>query len=581
MKRFFFLLLIISANYISFAQVQGTVKEDPDVENLVTLGNSYLNKGDFLSAAQTFEIGAEKPLCTKTTLCYYMAGYSWYRQDEPDKAKEWFNKLLRNYPLSNYKEDAKYHKALILMKGEDNALRELGLDMMLRVSEMTDNFKLKKDALNAAKQFLFYVYDEKFVNVYYLFVNDKFRPIVMEAICHHLAERKDGDQINKKIDEYLKDGGKPTRYLVALKKQYGGANVAMDDQINIAVFMPFYLNQSDTSIKIPKNSQRALELYQGMKMALDTLSGSYNKKIRLKIFDTRKDSFLVKEQLAQLDEFMPDIIMGDIITRSTIPISRWAENNQVTQFVLLNPSDELIKDRSQVFLTHPSISTHGKKMAEFIFNKKGLKKLVVLYDSGTISSSIFSSFKESYQGLGGEIVEYKVSQVYDVAQKELEKIIKELKYKKFDAVFAPWSREEHAGLTLSLLNLHDIETRVFGSPDWEYFEAIDPDLKTRFNLTFSTFYFEKNDSVAYEDLKNQYIQDYGNYPTKYVVQGFDILNYILKMAKEINPFVPMPEVFRSAPMIKTIHQDVEYDGFQDNQRVTFLRFSDGRYIKVN
>lgn len=545
-----------------------------------------MKSGHTLDAAQTFEIAAERPMSQTKTTAIYLAGQAWFNLEEYERAKRWFNLLIENYPKSTYVEDASYHKAWILMSTDDNTFRELGLDLMFEIASRTTDNRMKKDAEAAIKYHLFNVYDGRFAEIYYQYVREEHKLIVLEAICHHLAAADDSEMINVRIDDYIADGGKPSRYLIALKRrnsQGGGNNISLTEELRIAVILPMHLEYMDTATVVPSKCRRAMEMYEGMKMAIDSGMQDYSRTVIVKAFDSKRDTGVVSGILEKLDAYMPDVIIGDISTRTAKKISHWAEENHVLHFVPLNPDPSITKEKENIFLTHPSIETHGRAMADYIVTGLRKKKIVAFVDGSKIARQQFDAFKAQMDSLGGKVIRKMVPNYVDKDNAPaIISIVRSLYGNSFDGVYIPISSEEVAGLIISRLNdkYKPIETQVFGSPDWEYFDAIDGELKSEYGLVFSTPYYDQSDSLAMDEFRDTYIYEYGTFPTQFVVQGYDIMNYILATFENSNDVLAPNEMIRSAPNYYGIHQTINYKGKQDNQVVTLVRYVDGKLKKV-
>jgi ABC-type branched-subunit amino acid transport system substrate-binding protein len=287
--------------------------------------------------------------------------------------------------------------------------------------------------------------------------------------------------------------------------------------------------------------------------------------------------------LDSLSRFNPDIIVGDIRTSLAAAISDWAEAHRVIHLIPRNPLDELIKNKRYTFLIHPSLSTHGSQMARYLADVRGKRSILVFNDNSYFSSRFAGSFietlKKDYPMVS--VTEKIVPNEYRALRDNLKSYMKGAAGAGYDAVYVPLSSEEAAGLIISQLKYYHSKADLVGGPDWEMFTVIDPELKSEYNLEYSTFYFEKNDSLALNELNQHCLQEYGYRPSKYTVQGFDIMCYILEAAKGMNGVTDPVEVLRNMPVYHGIHEDIYVGQGQDNQKINVVRFQNGRIDKVN
>ena len=587
LKQISILFLLVCLSGALFAQ-KGDIPDDLKTRELLSLGKRYLRTENYTGAVESFELAISRDFNRLTTTCIYLAGISNYKVGNGERAKIHFNRIIHNYPDSKYAEDAKYHKALLLLKSKDNSLKELGLDLMFDLTIKAKNKTIRGEALDAARNFLFSVFDKQFVEVYYLFAHENFRTYVLEAVCYHLIQNDEEHIAQSKIKAFEEGGGTLTRYLSALKR--GNVNQKEttpesegSKEVRIAIMLPFLTYLGDTSLKVPKDSERALELYEGMKMAAnDYVTGSgKNKSVRIKVYDTRKDTVIIAKQLTDLGTFLPDIIIGDISSRANQPISAWAEAHKVAQFIPLNPSEKLVEGKTNIFLTHPSLVTHGSSLADFAYKKMGHKAVVIFYDSSPVSTTMSEAFEKKIDSLGGRVIKKKISWDFGANEKLIPEMVRSLRSQVFDAVYIPVAQEENAGLIISQLNYYGISTQVLGSPDWSTFSAIDEEQKTRFKLTYTTVFYENNDSIGSQDLKIRYLESFNNFPNPHVLQGYDIMAYILKTSTIYDPYLPFELLISEQKVYHGLSQDIFFNEHQDNQKTNIVQHKDGRVFKIN
>ena len=576
------ILSIITLFTVGVVYAQGSIPRDFETEKLLEQGKKLLQTNNYEEAGHTLELAAENPLNQATTSSIYLAGISWFKAGKPQRSKVLFNRLIKDYPDSKYLFKAKYHKALIQIESNGTSLKELGLDMLFILADNSDDPEVKKDALNSARHYMFYEFDAEFLEGYHRFVVPEHEDIVLEALCYQLFEGGAEMQALQKIDAYEESHGRPTRYMSILKQKISHPNKFIHDELRIAIMMPFFLQLEDSTGGIPAPTKRALELFEGMKMALDSSQKDLANKVKIKVLDTQKDTFRIQEQLDDLESFGPDLIIGEITTSSSSYISRWAEDNMTPQLVVLNPSDRLAKGKDYTFLTHPSRSTHGKMMADHLFTEKEYKKVVVVYDDSPITLTMAQAFMTQFDTLGGTSLPKKIpARFTEESQFDIEKIIRGIERLDFDAIYLPLTSEVSAGYVIGQLNkIEEFQTHIIGSPDWDNFNAIDDELKEKFHLTYSSVFFEKNDTLSYPLFKRGFIMEYGKYPSDMVVKGYDIMKMVLAFNKTREPYQSFADVIREAPMYRGLHHDFQYNGQQDNQKVTIVNYQDGRIIKI-
>jgi ABC-type branched-subunit amino acid transport system substrate-binding protein len=586
MKELTTLLLILGALVLSgpVLKAQPDAPVDENARSLVSLAKKYYRTQQYLDAAITFQLATQRPYNKLTTFSWYMAGLSFFQMDDLERAKESFNKLLKEYPETNYAGEARYHKSLILMRSPRVSEQERGLEQLFTMMKQAQDGQFKSDIENAIRQALFEQFEIDFLERNLIFADEPYKPWFMEAIAGRMDRQGQGYDLLERLKKWEEEeNGTMTDYLADLKLKYTSGKRMHPKRLNVALFLSFNLQLLDTAKAVPGKSKRALQLFEGMQLALDSMGGKVGKEINLAVFDTQADTLGLGGELDSLERFRPDIIVGDIRTSIAGAISDWAEKHKVIHIIPRNPLDVLIDNKRYTFLAHPSLSTHGEQMAHYLVKRRGKRKILVFNDGSYFCSRFARSFVKTIEEDYPEasVNQKIVPNEYKALRDQMKTYMKSLKYAGYDVIYVPLSSEEAAGLIISQLKYYKIEVDIAGGPDWEMFSVIDPELKSNYNLEYSTFYFEKNDSMALSELNELCLRDYGYRPTKYTVQGFDIMAWILNMAKEMNAFTDPVEILRNSPAYHGIHQDFYIGQGQDNQKINVVRFQNGRIDKVN
>ncbi len=573
----FGMLMLFSVTTVS---AQGG--NDERAQELVSLARKYYNTKNFLDAATTFDLATQRPQNDLSSYCMYMTGLAYYMAGDKIKAENALSRFMYKFPDSKYLEDARYHKGLILLESPHENDRERGLDEMFKLLSRSKDAKLKNEAEQTVKHFICEVYEPATLELYTKFVDAPYQPWMMEGVCLYYDRLGDGYKVLEKVSDYESKGNKLTPVLAGLRNKYSSAKINSADRLNIAVMLSFNLQIADTSRGMPGKSEKAIEMLEGMMLAIDSLGGSINKRVNLKIYDTRGDTSLIYGILDTLERFNPDVIIGDIKTGLASPISDWAEKHKVVYLIPRNPLTDLIINKKYTFLLHPSVRTHGAQMARYMVEKEGKHSFVLFNDRSFYAEKFAAGFKTELAGEPGiTVVEKIVPSKYSELQPKLSAELKSIKSGGYDAIYAPLANEESAGLLMAKLNYDNIKIDVAGGPDWETFSVIDQELKSSYRLKYSSFYYENNDSSAFEGLYRHCLQTYAYRPSMNTVQGYDIMMWLLTVSKEMNGSNGLADIIHKAANYHGIHQDFLFGDQQGNQRINILQYNNGRLNKVN
>ncbi|HEX2899552.1 MAG TPA: ABC transporter substrate-binding protein [Bacteroidia bacterium] len=563
----------------AFAQTTGG---DERAQELVSLAKKYYSTKSYLDAAMTYDLATQRPNNDLSSFCWYMTGLSYFKAGEKLKADNAWGRFLTKFPNSAYADNARYHRALVLLESEHVNDRERGLDEMFKLVDHADDKRLRSDAEQTLKHFITNVYQPSFLDLYIKFASKEHQPWIMEAIGIQYDRTGEGYKLLERLKEYEAKGGEMTKNLKGLKSKYASGKVIFADRLNIAVFLSFNLQLVDTARSVPAKSEKALEMLEGMMLALDSLGDKQQRQINLSIYDTRGDTTLIASLLDSLQRFQPDVIIGDIRTGLASVISEWAEKNKVVHLIPRNPLNDLIVNKKYTFLVHPSLDCHGAQIARYMVDVEGKRKFLVFNDHSYYAERFAAGFKQAIaDDPGVTVVEKVVPAKYAELQPRLSSEVRAMKGMGYDAVYAPFSNEESAGLLIAKLNYEGIKTEVAGGPDWEVFTVIDQELKSSYKLKYSSFYFEGNDSTGFDVLYELCLKENAYRPSNHTVQGFDLMAWLLTVSKGIDGKNSLPDLIHKAPPYHGIHQDFYFGNEQDNQKINILQYNNGRLDKVN
>jgi ABC-type branched-subunit amino acid transport system substrate-binding protein len=572
------LLLLCASIGASWAQ---SLKPDEKTRELVKIGRISFAAKAYGDAGQSFELAAQRPENDLTSYAYYMAGLSYIYNGDMAKADVAFSNLVRTYPKSKYVEEAKFHQSTRFLDSPNRLDQEKGLDMLFKIVKESENRSLREDAENTIRFYAFNKLDPALLRDYRTFVSKEQELMLVEAFCYRLDKKSDASRIMAELKDYQAKGGKLSPYLGGLKAKYERTRVTASDRLNIAIFLSFQTEGADSFTIVPAKGLAAVEMYEGMLLALDSIGPKLGKEINISTFDTRGDTIRVRRQLDSLAKFGPDIILGDIRTSIATQISAWAERNKVVHIIPRNPLNDLITGKKYTFLAHPSLGTHGRGMAEFLVKNENLKTLVVFNDKTFYSEKMTSAFIEAGKAAGASVVEKVISKESGKVKGEASIEAKNIKNNGTQGVYVPISNEESAGMIISYLNYHSAKPVLAGGPDWEAFNVIDGELKSSFMLKYSTLYYDKNDSTAFERFAESYYDRFSSEPSSNAVMGYDIMSWLLEVGKAIGPQNDPASAIHKAPVFHGIHQDIYFGDQQDNQRLNIVQFNRGRIDKVN
>lgn len=584
-------LIIILLLIISSCLAQKTLLEqDPRTEALITQGKRFMQTKAYASAAQNFEEAAARPFSHATTAAIYLAGLAYYYEGDDFFASQRFNTILEEYPKSKYVEDAKYHNGLIQVESDREENQSIGIEALFQVWEKGKDRNLSVSAKNAILQNLFYDVDLRLIDQLYHRSVPKRKTTILEAWCYRLVQTGQTAEAQTRYVEYLTENGAASPYLDRMLAEVPTMTNKMDpDIIKIALFLPLDLEDPRTVYgKTLPASGFVLEYYEGIRKAIETYSQYSHKKIFLRVFDTRnkRDTLLTIRHLETMEQMPPDVIIGDIYNFQSEVISKWAEAHATPQIVPLSPAKSLTLGKDYIFLAHPSLETHGVRMAEYAVNELNLQKVAIWTDLRSTTELMTEGFIRTMESYGREVMRIEIDSTFEEgADDQIPGLVRSMASAGIDGVYLPIvDNQETSNLILSKMSYDGIEVAVMGSPHWwKRYNIIDRDLKESYNLLFTTTSMIRTQSPEYRSFYNEYLREYGFPPEDFAIQGYDLGMYLIKMLDiyDYSAGVPLTTHLRTFPAFESIHLNYYFGGSQSNQMVNIGQFREGGVVNVN
>ena len=560
---------------------------DPLAAEYHASGKRALAKGQYAQAITLFDSALSLPFHPQTTSASYLRGLAWFQAGKADSALAAFNSFLERFPKSTYLPEVRYHRAILLAESGVQQKRA-GYEEFLELWQTNQETIISSMSRDKLRMYLFQECDISLIAELMQKLLLSQRGELLEAYCYCLLQ-KDGQeaQAENAYQTYLREGGASRLFLDRLFDPRRPSRYGQRAEVNIAVFLPLFLPESgqDSSSAAQTGGKMALEFWEGLQMAATEMEPGLRRKVNLRVFDSRRDSLVVANQLKELDEWFPDLIIGDVYNTQTEVLSGWAERTGTPQIVPFSPSQSLVEGKSFTFLAHPPIEVHAKALARYAIDSLKLRKIAVFTNGTQATSEMAEPFIEMVRLQGAEVIRLTVDSVFrDGNVRRVSSGVRSVRIQGCDGVFIPiFGDQETVGLILSQMAAMGMNVAVLASPHaWKRFNNIDRDLKDRFLLTFSTSFMCDRQDSAYRSYFRKSLEQYHVPPSEYHTQGYDIGKWLLSVVNEY-PFsaISLADFLREYPEYPGLHQNFSFEGNQSNQYVNLGRFENSQVLKLS
>ncbi|MDB4534108.1 LysM peptidoglycan-binding domain-containing protein [Vicingaceae bacterium] len=390
--------------------------------------------------------------------------------------------------------------------------------------------------------------------------------------------------IEEKLMNWISDTG-----LIVKKSEY-----------SIGLMLPFYLDENDEMVQsrsalseksIYRKSKPAIELYNGLKMALDSISTD-SCKFKIYVYDTKgNDSLRTQNLLLKPEMLTHDLFIGPLYANNFKRVAEFAKANRIPIVTPVKQSNKLLLGNQFIFKAIPSKSTTLLPICKLVADSFKTENVMAIEYENAKEKSLVDLFVKSYNT---ELLKSEDTTLYSAIKvlkidKNIADIVTNLKLNQNNVIFVPASDQTFITNLFSLLSTtlnkkiyKDCKVTLVGVEEWMNYENIDLEYFQRLNVHFcATKFIDYNDSITSVFAK-KYVNKFETYPSKYTFLGFDIGYYFG------DGFISEGTVFSKSRIEENSGRSINLNFFKtgiesgfENQNSFLLRFEDYELKRIN
>ncbi|MFK7798717.1 MAG: hypothetical protein AB8E82_14805 [Aureispira sp.] len=296
--------------------------------------------------------------------------------------------------------------------------------------------------------------------------------------------------------------------------------------------------------EIPGASIKAIEFYEGVMMALDSLKRE-GVSLFVDVYDTERDTNVVKGllQLRTLQE--ADLILGPLTSSNLMLVAEFAKTNQKVLVSPLNSRSDITSNNPYYLQISPSFEVHSKYIINQLNKIKPFKRyrsqepempnyvvLALENDSNRVASlqADYAIYKNNFEARLPTIIRKKVDIDIDDIKPMLQKgrlnVVIMPTYKKESFVYN--SLRELQKLVDKVERYKGYDIAVIGMNRWRYYNRVNFEYYEYLNLHFTSDYFAANNSYL-RAFKRDYKAVHGIGSREFALKGFDVMLFCGRM----------------------------------------------------
>lgn len=365
----------------------------------------------------------------------------------------------------------------------------------------------------------------------------------------------------------------------------------LKETYRVALVMPFLAASLDPS-PVKKRNQFVLDLYDGMKLAADTLS-KIGINLELLAYDNER-SIKITKKIVDFEELKSaDLIVGPLFQEESVPLQEFALANQIN--LSINPisnNSDLIGKSPFAFLFQPSHETIGLRSADWVAKNVPRKTCMVYYGESVKDSVMAFNFIKQALELGvnvvfaeevrGETSASILTTLASATEYDEWKNPTQFKLKK-DSIGSIFVASDNELIYSKVIN--SVETRrdsivIVGQESWLNETSVDFSKFERTHVTLASPNYRPPARQAYLDFRRKYILKHGTLPVEHASIGYEFVmifgNILAKYGANFTQTMPS-ETFTPG----SLTSGYQWQDNHDNGRVPFITFKQGKLVVID
>lgn len=364
------------------------------------------------------------------------------------------------------------------------------------------------------------------------------------------------------------------------------------DTYHMALLLPFLTNQA-TDGTVPEKSQLAVQFYAGAKIALEQLSREGNINLVVDVYDTQAEDADFQRLMNDSRLEKAQVFIGPVRSSHLSMFAEWAKVRRKIIVSPESPSTGLTTRNPDFIQINPSLQAHCAGITRYIRQQNQPDAVTLVCKEKEADRLAYFQQANLVAGATTRFAELVVPDATtSFASFDLRKYLRPGRTSVF--VLPTWASQDF--VMAFLRNLKAVkganQVEVYGMPQWESFEAIEPEYLTALNVHISSASYLNYSDPAIKAFQQSFYEATGTLPDDDGFNGYDVTLFTGKMLRQyglsfpgklpMQPFSGLRGDLRFGPVYTTTVPDDrtnQYD-YLENMFVHILKFDKYGFVPV-
>lgn len=314
-----------------------------------------------------------------------------------------------------------------------------------------------------------------------------------------------------------------------------------DRKLHVILMLPLYLNKNASTtpvggkIDINPETYPFLQYYEGALLALDSLK-RLGISLTFTVYDTQKDTALVRQIVRKLDPKSIDLIIGPVFKETFSIASGFARKHSIPIVSPLTSEDLPVKNNASIIQMNTPQQYRYADIAKFVMQYSNVN-VIFVYNSKDLDGANLITAKRAFNT--NHITYMKsnnitLSEVF-FPQGGMAEVEKQMSTDEKNIVIVLSSNQAFVNNFVTklyqLVKRYDIH--LIGQPVWERYENVELDFLFDMQFQFVTNGYIDYSREAVKSFVQQYRSTFKTEPAKFSFQGFDhVLYFVESLARK-------------------------------------------------
>lgn len=374
----------------------------------------------------------------------------------------------------------------------------------------------------------------------------------------------------------------------------------------VVILLPFMSSQFVPAAgrEIPIQSIKAIEFYEGVLMALDTLKAE-GVSLFVDVFDTQRDTNVVKRLLRSRALLDADLILGPLTSNNLSLVAEFGKANKKTVVSPLNDRPDITTNNPYFIQVNPSFDIHARHMVQWMdrverslnfrpqVTNRNYLILALKRDSARVAA-----IQQEYAILKNQFGAKLPTLIRGGATIDINDIKPYLKSNQLNVILMPTFQDE-SFVYNSLRELQKLidkvernksyDLAVIGMDRWRYYNRVNFEYYEDLNLHLTSEYHSSMTETT-QAFRESYKVLYGIGSREFSLKGFDTMLYFGRMLQRYGvgfqahlwkaPAVYRHTTFQMRPRYRPSQPIMDGKAGVPNEQVPLLDCYENTYLNV-